>query len=224
MNDALRGSSIHRSPGLSNIGARLSPADESGCSENPPGVWRGLPTVAHRLRPPASACFERGSLAMFEVAGSLWYRVCLAPRSWDSAIGYRYPLGSAASSRTIGHRRFPARLKAASTSWPVESSGSVVDAMRRAEYQWPERLGPRLVEKTGVPAAINFRKTLDAVELTTKTEPTPMIFWFWTRPAINATPWCSRWRLRWAARSPNRIPLPFRGEELSGKLWSGTFA
>ena len=24
---------------------------------------------------------------------------------------------------------------------------------------------------------------------------TPMVFWFWTRPAIIATPWCSRWRL-----------------------------
>ena len=24
-----------------------------------------------------------------------------------------------------------------------------------------------------------------------------MIFWFWTSPAINATPWCSRWRLGW---------------------------
>jgi hypothetical protein len=78
--------------------------------------------VAHRLCPPASACFERGSLAMFEVAGSLWYRVCLAPRSWDSAIGYRCPLGSAASSRTVGHRRFPARLQAAWTSWPEGDS------------------------------------------------------------------------------------------------------
>ncbi len=122
---------------------------EMGCSENPPGVWRGLPTVAHRLRPPALACFERGSLAMFEVAGSLWYRVYLAPRSWDSAIGYRCPLGPAASSRTVGHRRFPARLKAAWTSWPVESSGSAVDATRRAGYQWPEKLGPRLVEISG---------------------------------------------------------------------------
>src|SRR5208337_4135180 len=27
-----------------------------------------------------------------------------------------------------------------------ESSGSAVDAARRAEYQWPEKLGPRLVE------------------------------------------------------------------------------
>src|SRR5271165_2390209 len=104
MNDAFGGSSIRRSPGLSNIGARLAPADESGCSENPPAVWRGLPTVARRLRPPASACFERGSLAMFEVACSLWYRVYLAPRSWDSAIGYRRPLGSAASSRTVGQQ------------------------------------------------------------------------------------------------------------------------
>ena len=28
-----------------------------------------------------------------------------------------------------------------------ESSGSAVTAARRAEYQWPEKLGPRLVEK-----------------------------------------------------------------------------
>jgi len=58
----------------------------------------------------------------------------------------------------------------------------------------------RLVEKTGVPAASNALKTPGAVEFTTKTEPTPMIFWFWTRPAINATPWCSRWWLGWASR------------------------
>src|SRR5208283_2702260 len=68
----------------------------------------------------------------------------------------------------------------------------------------------RLVEKTGVPAASNALKTPGAVEFTTKTEPTPMVFWFWTRPAINATPWCSRWRLSWAVRSPNRIPRPFQ--------------
>jgi len=55
-------------------------------------------------------------------------------------------------------------------------------------------------EKRGVQAAINVRKTLGAVDFTTKTEPTPMIFWFWTRPAINATPWCRRWRLSWASR------------------------
>src|SRR5208337_4338714 len=29
---------------------------------------------------------------------------------------------------------------------------------------------------------------------------TPMVFWFWTRPAIIATPWCSRWRLSRASR------------------------
>src|SRR5208337_5331759 len=52
----------------------------------------------------------------------------------------------------------------------------------------------RLVEKTGVPAASNARKTLGAVEFTTKTEPTPMMFWFWTRPAINARPWCKSGR------------------------------
>src|SRR5271157_5230627 len=39
-----------------------SPA-QAGCSENPPGVWKGLPTVASRLRPPASACFGHGSNA-----------------------------------------------------------------------------------------------------------------------------------------------------------------
>jgi hypothetical protein len=36
----------------------------------------------------------------------------------------------------------------------------------------------RNVEKRGVQAASNARKTLDAVEFTTKTEPTPMFFWF----------------------------------------------
>ncbi len=54
-------------------------------------------------------------------------------------------------------------------------------------------------EKRGVPAAINARKTLGEVEFTTRTEPIPMVFWFWTRPAINATP-CRRWRLTWASR------------------------
>src|SRR5271157_3045588 len=29
-----------------------------------------------------------------------------------------------------------------------ESSGSAVDAARRAGYQWPEKLGPRLAEKS----------------------------------------------------------------------------
>jgi len=42
--------------------------------------------------------------------------------------------------------------------------------------------------KRGVHAASNARKVLGAVELTTKTEPTPMIFWFWPRPAINIRP------------------------------------
>ncbi len=36
-----------------------------------------------------------------------------------------------------------------------ESSESAADAARRAEYQRPEKLGPRLVEKSGVRAAIN---------------------------------------------------------------------
>ena len=38
-----------------------------------------------------------------------------------------------------------------------ESSGSVIDAVRRARYQWPEKLRPRLVEKSRVQAAINAR-------------------------------------------------------------------
>jgi len=42
-------------------------APKSGCSENRPGVWRGLPTVAHRLRPPASACVEHCSLSTTSV-------------------------------------------------------------------------------------------------------------------------------------------------------------
>jgi len=56
---------------------------------------------------------------------------------------------------------------------------------------WPKAgaaTGLEKSEKRGVPAAINARKTPGAVELTTKAEPTPMIFWFWKRPAINATP------------------------------------
>jgi hypothetical protein len=36
-----------------------------------------------------------------------------------------------------------------------ESSESAADAARRAGYQRPEKLGPRLVEKSGVRAAIN---------------------------------------------------------------------
>ena len=31
-------------------------------------------------------------------------------------------------------------------------------------------------------------KLFASVQFTTKTGPTPMIFWFWTRPAFNATP------------------------------------
>src|SRR5271157_1817642 len=38
-----------------------------------------------------------------------------------------------------------------------ESSESPVDAARRAGYRWPERLGPRLVKKSGVQAAIDAR-------------------------------------------------------------------
>ena len=53
-----------------------------------------------------------------------------------------------------------------------ESAGSAVDAARQAGYRWPEKLGPRLVEKPGVPAATNTRKTLGAVEFTMKNEPT----------------------------------------------------
>jgi len=38
-----------------------------------------------------------------------------------------------------------------------ESSKSPVDAARRAGYRWPEKLGPRLVKKGGVQAAIDAR-------------------------------------------------------------------
>ncbi len=59
---------------------------------------------------------------------------------------------------------------------------------RNAEFRQPAMPAKHLVQ------------TLGAVELTTKTEPTPVIFWFRTRPAISATPWCRRWRLSWASR------------------------
>jgi Terminase small subunit len=36
-----------------------------------------------------------------------------------------------------------------------ESSGSAVDAARRAGYRWPEKLGPRLVKKSAVQTAID---------------------------------------------------------------------
>ena len=67
---------------------------------------------------------------------------------------------------------------------------------------WDRNRSRKVRETRTVHATSNARKTLGAVEFTTKTEPTPMIFWFWTRPAINATPWCSRWRLSRAARFP----------------------
>jgi len=38
-----------------------------------------------------------------------------------------------------------------------ESSGSAVDAARRAGYRWPTKLGARLVEKREVKAAIDAR-------------------------------------------------------------------
>ena len=38
-----------------------------------------------------------------------------------------------------------------------ESSGSAVDAVRRAGYRWPTKLGARLVEKREVKAAIDAR-------------------------------------------------------------------
>jgi len=38
-----------------------------------------------------------------------------------------------------------------------ESSGSAVDAARRAGYRWPEKLGPRLVKASAVQAAIDAR-------------------------------------------------------------------
>jgi Terminase small subunit len=38
-----------------------------------------------------------------------------------------------------------------------DSSRSAVDAARRAGYRWPEKLGPRLVKKSGVQAAIAAR-------------------------------------------------------------------
>ena len=45
-------------------------------------------------------------------------------------------------------------------------------------------------EKRGVQAAINVRKTLGAVDFTTKTEPTPMIFSALDKTgAFNATLW-----------------------------------
>jgi len=44
-----------------------------------------------------------------------------------------------------------------------ESSGSAVDAARRAGYRWPETLGPRLVKKSGVRAAIDARVETAAI-------------------------------------------------------------
>ena len=44
-----------------------------------------------------------------------------------------------------------------------ESSGSAVDAARRARYRWPETLGPRLVKKSGVRAAIDARVATAAI-------------------------------------------------------------
>jgi Terminase small subunit len=44
-----------------------------------------------------------------------------------------------------------------------ESSGSAVDAARRVRYRWPEKLGPRLVKKSGVQAAIDARDATAAM-------------------------------------------------------------
>ena len=45
----------------------------------------------------------------------------------------------------------------------AESSGSAVDAARRAGYRWPETQGPRLVKKSGVQAAIDARVATAAI-------------------------------------------------------------
>ena len=44
-----------------------------------------------------------------------------------------------------------------------ESSGSAVDAVRRAGYRWPTKLGARLVEKREVKAAIDARVATAAI-------------------------------------------------------------
>ena len=97
-----------------------------------------------------------------------WYRVRLAPGSWNLAISYRCPLGSAASSRAVGHRQFPARLKATSRQLNTSREAGAatgreksekhgVQAARNAPSEdrkcwralswdpWPEKLGPQKV-------------------------------------------------------------------------------
>ncbi len=44
-----------------------------------------------------------------------------------------------------------------------ESKGSAVDAARRAGYRWPEKLGPRLVERCAIGAAIDARVETAAI-------------------------------------------------------------
>ena len=44
-----------------------------------------------------------------------------------------------------------------------ESSGSAVDAARRSGYRWPETLGPRLVKRSEVRAAIDARVETAAI-------------------------------------------------------------
>ena len=51
-------------------------------------------------------------------------------------------------------------------------------------------------------------KSLYGFGLQRKSNRRRRILWFWTRSAINATPWCGYWRPSWAVRSPHRIPLP----------------
>src|SRR5271157_689865 len=44
-----------------------------------------------------------------------------------------------------------------------ESEGSAADAARRAGYRWPEKLGPRLVQISGIEATIDARVATAAI-------------------------------------------------------------
>ncbi len=64
---------------------------------------------------------------------------------------------------TGGPARTSYRQRLLAEHYLGESSGSAADAARRAGYPWPEQMARKMlrnVEKRGVQAAINARKTL----------------------------------------------------------------
>jgi hypothetical protein len=100
------------------------------------------------------------------------------------------------------------RRRSGTGTLTVAEAGGLGDHCRTSLHKtiFSPVLNGRLVENSR--DSCNFashqfqHKSLRLLGLRRKSNRRRMIFWFWTRPAFNATPWCRRWRLSWRGSWP----------------------